>query len=158
LIDTAKMKMMPVPAEEDWGNYQSDLDWKSAHDLFAGHTNAQMRSHFRQNPIETTSELRSMPEAPFRYYMLGFRDCLADRDFDSLEASNAASCFLGLVIEKLEQQPQIIVPIMPELFPTVEYVARNQARYEAEEGVYGNFLEKLARIQTLSAANPKELF
>lgn len=47
---------------------------------------------------------------------------------------------------------------MPELFPTVEYVARNQARYEAEEGVYGNFLEKLARIQTLSAANPKELF
>ena len=155
--DLAKMKAMPVPTEKDWGDYQSDLDRKYAHDLFAGHTNEQMRPHFRRNPIERTDELRWMPEAPFRYYMLGFRDCVMDRDFDSLETSNAASCFLGLIIEKLEKQPQVIVPIMPELLPTAEHVARNQALYAAEESIYGNFLEKLARIQALSAAEPKEL-
>jgi len=149
---------MPVPTEKDWGDYQSDLDWKSAHDLFAGHTNEQMRPYFRQNPLERTSELGWMPEVPFRYYMLGFRDCVTDRDFDFLEVSNAASCFLGLIKEKLEKQPQVIVPIMPELLPAVEHVARNQAQYEADESIYGNFLEKLAQIQTLYAAHLRESF
>ena len=147
------MKSTPVPTEKDWGDYQSDLDWKSAHDFFAGHTNDEMLPYFRQNPIERTSELRWMLEVPFRYYMLGFRDCVMDRDFDFLEASNAASCFLDLIIEKLEKQPQIIAPIMPELVPAIEHVARNQALYEAEESIYGNFLEKLAQIQTLSASH-----
>jgi hypothetical protein len=151
------MKTRSVPEEKDWGDYQSDLDRKSAHDLFAGHTNEQMRPYFRQNPIERTDDLRWMPEAAFRYYMLGFRDCLVDRDFDFLETSNAANCFLGLIIEKLEKQPEVIVPIMPELLPSVEHVARNQALYEAEESIYGNFLEKLAQIQALSAAHSKEL-
>lgn len=154
--DPAKMKAITVPTEEDWGDYQSDLDRKYAHDLFAGHTNEQMRPYFRQNPIERTDELRWMPEVPFRYYMLGFRDCIMDRDFDFLEAANAASCFLGLIIEKLEKQPKVIVPIMPELLPTAEHVARNQALYAAEESIYGNLLEKLAQIQTLSAAHQKE--
>ena len=99
-----------------------------------------------------------MPEVPFRYYMLGFRDCIMDRDVDFLEASNAASCFLRLIIEKLEKQPQVIAPIMSELLPAVEHVAHNQALYEAEESIYGIFLEKLAQIRILSAAHPKELF
>lgn len=81
-----------------------------------------------------------------------------ERDFDFPEASDAASCFLGLVIEKLEKQPEAIAPIMPELLPAIEHVARNQVLYEAEESMYGNFLEKLAQIQTLSAAHPKEFF
>jgi hypothetical protein len=106
-----QMKIV-VPTEEDWGDYQSDLDRKYAHDLFAGHTNEEMRPYFRQNPIERASELRWMPELPFRYYMIGFQDCLMDGDFDFLEASNAANCFLNLILEMLENQPQVIIPIM----------------------------------------------
>ena len=98
-----------------------------------------------------TDDLRWIPEAPFRYYILGFRDCIAAKQFDFLDASDAASCFLGLVLEKLENQPKLIVPVMPELMPTVEYVARNQSLFNADEGIYGNFLEKLSRIQTLYA-------
>jgi hypothetical protein len=148
---------MTVPTEEDWGDYRSNLDCKSAHDLFAGHTNEQMRPYFRQNPLERAAELRFMPVVPFRYYMLGFRDCLMDGDFEFLDASNAASCFLGLIIEKLKKQPQVIIPIMPGLLPAVEHVASNQAQYEAEESIYGNFLEKWDQIRSLSAAHLKEL-
>jgi hypothetical protein len=58
-----------------------------------------MQPHFRANVIEATAELRFMPEAPFRYYMIGFRDFLMAGDFDHLGASDAASCFLRLVVQ-----------------------------------------------------------
>jgi hypothetical protein len=152
-----QMKIV-VPTEEDWGDYQSDLDRKYAHDLFAGHTNEEMRPYFRQNPIERASELRWMPELPFRYYMIGFQDCLMDGDFDFLEASNAANCFLNLILEMLENQPQVIIPIMPGLLPVVDHIVHSQRSYNADESIYGCFSEKLSKIQSLLAAHQKELF
>jgi hypothetical protein len=144
-----KPKPRTVPTEEDWGNCQSDLDQEYAHRLFAGRTNAEIQCHFRSNVIGRTEDLQWMPEIPFRYYMLGFRDFLIAGDFGDKFASNAASCFLHLVAEKLENHPRHIMPIMPELLPTIEHVARNQAVFEADEHIYGNFLEQWKRIQQL---------
>jgi hypothetical protein len=118
--------------------------------VFAGRTNGEMQPFFRRNPIEMTDELRWMPEEPFRYYMLGFRDFVMAGDLDFLDGSGAASCFLGFVLEKLERQPRYVLPIMPELLPALEYVAKNQALFEAKESIYRNFLEKLERIRELS--------
>jgi hypothetical protein len=143
---------LSVPTEEDWGDYKSDLDQEYAHRVFAGRTKQHMEPRFRNNPIESTDELRWMPDVPFRYYMLGFRDFMIGKDFDGQE-SDAASCFLGLILEKLEKQPLTIAPIMKELLPTIEYVAQNQAQFDAEIEIYGNFLDKLARIKTLYANN-----
>src|ERR1700756_3261743 len=133
-----------VPSEEDWGDYKTDLDQKHAHSVFAGRTNAEMQPFFQRNPVEMTDELRWMPEVPFRFYMLGFRDFVMARNYGFLNASDAASCFLGLVLEKLDKHPQQIIPIMPDLLPTLEYVGQNQALFEAAESIYGNFLEKLS--------------
>jgi hypothetical protein len=108
-----------------------------------------MQPFFRRNVIEMADELRWMPEVPFRYYMSGFRDFVLARDFASLEASDAANCFLELVLEKLERQAPHIFQMMPVLLPTVEFVARNQSLFEADEKIYGNFLEKLDKIKKL---------
>ncbi|PYT45512.1 MAG: hypothetical protein DMG47_08120 [Acidobacteria bacterium] len=140
---------MPVPTEAEWGNYQDDLDQNYAHKLFAGRTNQEMLPQFRGNVIERTDELRWMPEVPFRYYMLGFRDFVMAGEFDHLGASDAASCFLGLVLEKLEKQPAYILPIMPELLPAIRHVAMNQASFDASESIYGSFPAKLRRIEAL---------
>ena len=140
-----------MPSEEDWGNYKSDLDQKHAYSIFAGRTNAEMQPFFRRNPIERTDELRWLPEAPFRFYMLGFRDFVMAKNFGFLNASDAASCFLGLVLEKLDKHPQHIIPIMPDLLPALEYVGQNQTLFEADESIYGNSLEKLSRIKALYA-------
>ena len=40
---------------------------------------------------------------------------------------------------------------MPELLPAVEHVAHNQAAFDADESIYGNFLEMLKQIQALYA-------
>ncbi|HTT21443.1 MAG TPA: hypothetical protein VMG82_21115 [Candidatus Sulfotelmatobacter sp.] len=141
---------MTVPTETDWGNYQADLDQAYAHKLFAGRTNAEMLPHFHRNVIESADELRWMPEVPFRYYVLGFRDFVMAQNFEHLDAPDAANCFLGIVLEKLEKQPGYILPIMPQLLPAVHYVAMNQASFGAEESIYGSFREKLTRIQALT--------
>ena len=146
-----RVKPESVPTEDDWGRYRSDLDQNHAHSIFAGRTNGEMQPFFRRNPLAMTDDLRWMPDVPFRYYILGFRDFITAKEFDFLDGSDAASCFLGLVLEKIENHPRLIVPVMPELLPAVEYVARNQDLFDADESIYGNFLEKLSRIQTLYA-------
>ena len=88
-----------------------------------------------------------MPEIPFRYYMLGFRDCVMSGGFEPCRDADGASCFLHLVVEKLETQPRHIVPIMPEILSAVEYVTHNQTAFDAEESIYGSFLETLKQIQ-----------
>src|SRR5215467_6534550 len=84
-----------------------------------------------------------------RYYMLGFRDFVMARDFEDLWASDAAGCFLALVEEKLQKQPDCILPIIDDLLPAMRFVSRNQALFDAKESIYGNFHERLARIQEL---------
>jgi len=105
-----------------------------------------MQPFFRRNVVEMTDSLRWMPDVPFRYYMLGFRDFVMARKFGFLGSADAASCFLGLVLEKIEKQPDQIAPIMPDLLSTVEYVATNQKLFEADEDIYGNFVQRLSRI------------
>jgi hypothetical protein len=140
---------MAVPTEAEWGEYQADLDQAYAHDLFAGRTNEEMLPHFRKSVIERTDELRWMPEVPFQYYVLGPRDFVMAGEFDELEASDAASCFWGLVLEKLEKRPQFILPVMPQLLSAVRHVAANQASYRASPSIYGSFAEKWKRIASL---------
>jgi hypothetical protein len=144
---------LPVPTQTDWGDYSADLDQKWAHDHFSGRTNDEMRPYFRGHPIEGASDLRFMPEIPFRYYMLGYRDYVRSGDLDVLDAPDAASCFLELVDQKLTERPHYIIPIMDELLPAIEYVAQNQAAFGADEQIYGNFIERFARIRALYEAN-----
>jgi hypothetical protein len=144
--------VMSVPSEAAWGNYHADLDQNYAHTMFAGRTNEEMLPHFRRNVIERTDELRSMPEVPFRYYILGLRDFVMAREFDQFGAADAASCFIGLVLQKLEKQPEYILTILPQLLPAARYVAMNQSMFEASESICGSFQEKLKRIESLHEA------
>lgn len=141
------LRRQRVPSEEDWGNYQTDLDQNHAHQRFAKRTNQEIQPHFKQNPLALAEDLHWMPKIPFQYYMVGFRDFIETEDFGPMWSSDAASSFLNLVLNKLENHPDFIVPIMPDLISTIEFVANHQARFKAEEKIYGNFKEKLKQIR-----------
>jgi hypothetical protein len=146
-----------VPTEEDWGDYRSDLDWQYAHRQFAGRTNEEMLPRFRENVLMASEDLSAMPAVPFQYYVLGFRDHIlnwqfvSDSDAESCEGASAASCFLNLVLWKLEESPDQVLPIIPELLPALRRIAENQAAFNASEEIYGCFAEKLSRIEALYA-------
>jgi hypothetical protein len=146
---TRKRTPEKVPTEADWGEYRADIDVKWAHDQFGGRTNEQMQKYIHGAPLGAAEDLGFMPEVPFRYYILAYRDYVMAGQFRQYDAPDAASCFIGLVLRKLEQQPRYIVPVMPELLSTVEHVARNQTTFGAKESIYGNFAEMLKRIQIL---------
>jgi hypothetical protein len=101
-----EVNALRVPTESDWGNYKSDLDQSWAHDHYLGRSNAEMQAHFRNNPIEASSDLQFMPEIPFRYYVLGFRDSIITGALNQSDAPDAASCFLNLFLNRLEEQPR----------------------------------------------------
>jgi len=140
-----------IPTEADWGAYQNDVDQKWAHDQYCGRSNGEMQHYFRNSPIEAASDLQFMPEVPFRYYVIGYRDFVVSGSIERLNASDAASCFLNLVAHKLERQPRYVVPVIPELLGALRQVAQNQAGFHADENIYGSFLERLQRIETLYA-------
>jgi len=142
-----------VPTELDWGDYQADLDQKCAHDVFAGKSNEDVRNDFYRNVIERADELRFMPKKPFQYYMIGFGEFVLRGEFADYSSADAASCFLGLVIEKLDKNPDFILPIMEDLMPAIEYVGNNQIAFYASEEIYGDFLEKAEEIVSLYRAS-----
>ncbi len=147
----AKKPLLRIPAEGDWGDYRNDMDQKSAHDQFGGRSNEEMQPYIRGTPIGAAGDLHFMPEIPFRYYVLGYRDYIMAGQFSSHDASDAASCFMRLVLRKLQEQPRYIIPVMAELLPAVEHVAHNQSAFHANESIYGNFLKMLKQIQALYA-------
>ena len=55
-----------MPTEEEWGDYNSDLDQNHAHSVFAGRTNPEAQALIRRSPIERIEDLRWMPAVPFR--------------------------------------------------------------------------------------------
>lgn len=141
--------MKKVPTEKEWLGYEKDLDASYAYKVFFGKTNEEMQSSFKLNVIERTDEIRFMPVKAFQYYIFGLRDYVMKRNFGYLDSSDAASCFLGLVLEKLESEPSKIIPVLSELIPSLEFVSNNQNLYDANEEIYGNFKNKYKHIISL---------
>jgi hypothetical protein len=120
--------------------------------MFAGHTNDEMRQRFYENVLLATEDLRWMPPIPFRYYVVGFRDFVVAREFQpGDDGSDAASCFMSLVQQKLDEQRDYILPIMLELLTALRYITENQDSYGADVAIYGDFRERLQQIEYLYA-------
>jgi len=137
-----------IPTEEDWEEYAKDLDANYAHGIYFGKSNSEMLPAYKNRVLSRSEDIYWMPKKPFQYYILGFRDFVLARNFGYLESSDAASSFLLLVLNKLEKQPEFIMPIYPALSAAVKFVAENQSLYEANEAIYGNFIELLNKIKT----------
>lgn len=137
-----------IPSALDWGDFTSDRDVKYAHEQFFGKDLDEALIRIENHVLTACEDLRFMPAIPFRYYMLAFRNYLLDpRTVKSNSAPDAANCFLGLVLGKLSDSFDDIRPILSEIMPTVEYVAKNQVLFDADMDIYGDFTDKLAEIK-----------
>ncbi|AJQ97204.1 hypothetical protein [Gynuella sunshinyii] len=146
--------MNQIPTEEDWIESPSglieDLDVLHAHDIFIGKSNAEMLPEYKGHVLMLSEDLYWMPKKPFQYYIFGFRDYVINGDFGFYERSDAASAFLELILIKLKKQPDYVLPVLPDLFKDIEYIANHQALYEADEDIYGNFKALWAEINEYS--------
>ena len=150
----ANIMTRDIPSEEDWGNYEDDEDQHDAHQSFSGRDLVEVFPVFARSAISGTENLRFMPTLPFQYYIFAFCEFLISEEVltlnDGVNAADAASCFLGLIIYKLEHQRADIEPIFDELMPYIEYVVSNQSLFDADIDIYGDFKEKFSLIQKLA--------
>jgi hypothetical protein len=135
---------MQIPSRQDWGDFGDDLDARYAFKVFFEKSIPEAVPLFQENPIERTDELRFMPPVPFRYYILAFRDYVLSEE--SQDDSDAASCYLRLIEEKVVGQPDTIKSVMPDLIESVQKVAHAQSFYDADLHIYGDFKQISARI------------
>jgi hypothetical protein len=141
---------MDIPTEADWGDWNADLDQQAAHSVFAGKSAADVGPLFQENVIERTSEMRFMPALPFMYYMLAFRDYVLSGAARQSDAADAADSFMDLVEYRLSNDRDSIVPIVPDLLDAVDFIAANQAQYDASASIYGDFAIRRQRIRDLA--------
>ncbi|MBF0368791.1 MAG: hypothetical protein HQL52_04960 [Magnetococcales bacterium] len=144
--------MAEIPTDGDWCDPQADevmrLDQDYARKKMAGKSRGEVQCLFYENVLMCAEDLRWMPRVPFQYYVLGFRDYLLSEGINRDEMAEGADSFLNLVLDKLTHNPDFILPVMAELMTAVAYLCHNQAHFEADSGIYGDFLVRLNEIST----------
>ncbi len=136
------------PTRDDWGDLDVDPDVEYGHRLFGGKTVAEATPLFADNPMERAAELRFTTAPVFNYYIFCFADHLLAPE--SIGASDAASCFLRLVLARLQAMPTSVIPIWRRLGPTVAAVAARQSFYDADTSIYGSFADLWSQIDALA--------
>ena len=135
---------MNIPSETDWGDWQDDLDRESAHQHFAGKNLDEAFELFAEHALFYYEDLQWMPKIPFQYYIQAYQNYLLS--VRSKDDSDGASCYLRLIENRLETEPDQILDVFESLLPTMKTVANRQEFYESESHIYGDFKEILASI------------
>ena len=109
-----------------------------------------MLPQYKDHVLMRAEDLHWMPKKPFQYYVFGFRDFIRTGNFGFYESSDAANAFLRLILQKLKEQPDHILPVISELMKDVKYIASNQGIYKADAYIYGNFMDIYNEIISLA--------
>jgi len=144
------MKQRRAPTREAWGDLSADPEVKYAFELFGTKTVEEATPLFADNPIERAAELRFSPAPVFNYYVFCFASFLMTPKAQG--EADAASCFLRLVRDRMRSDPKGIAGVYPELKPAIDAVSARQAFYDADENIYGSFLDLSHEIEALHAA------
>jgi hypothetical protein len=139
---------LQIPNKADWSGYEEDFDVRYMHKIFFGKSMHEVSHYFEDiAAIQRCTELLYASKPVFQYYIHSFALFLTS---DRAEGnSDAASPFLGLLEGREEKDPGSVSEIYSSLSDCVDYVANNQAYFDADLDIYGDFKEAAARIRKL---------
>ena len=137
-----------VPGKKEWAGFEDDLDVRAAHRLMYGKRADEVLKQFEGgHAISRADELLFMPRRAFQYYVFSFMEYLHSERAKG--DSDAASPFLGLLVAREERDPGSVAAIYEQLRETIDYVAENQAYFEADPEIYGSFSTRREEISKL---------
>ncbi|MGL5632432.1 MAG: hypothetical protein ACRDD3_08710 [Azovibrio sp.] len=133
-----------VPGKQEWMGFETDYAVRHAHKLLFGKSVSETVHLFGTCSIERAHELLFMPTKAFQYYVFAFAEYLmsakAEGDADS------ASPFLRLLINREKRDKGSVRQILGKLQGVVDYVASHQEYYDADQDIYGDFVEFAQQI------------
>lgn len=138
---------MNIPSKEDWGDL-SDLDKAYAYKKFNGKSNEEMQAEYKRNIMARCSDFYAMPISVFAYYVYGLFMFIKEKDFnDPLDITSAIDCLFSLLLIRAKDSPEIINRVFSDFRPLMQYIAKNQSLYDADQDIYGSFDEQLKQIE-----------
>lgn len=142
------------PTRAEWGEINpNDLDASWAFKQFFGKSFEQAVSLFQANALFYQEDLMSMPKPVFNFYAPAFAHYVTSSE--SAADADAGSSFLRLLIWISSNNPQIFEPECKKLLlEAAEFVAKNQAFYDADVAIYGTFSELLKELVGAGVAKP----
>lgn len=101
---------------------------------------------FQENAMNYQEDLQSMPAAAFDFYAPALVKYITSTK--AAGDSDGASSFLHMVSWMVKTQRNIISSDTESLLlAAAEQISRNQAFYDADVGIYGDFKDDYAEIQ-----------
>jgi hypothetical protein len=131
-------RKLKVPGPMEWSGYESDLDVRDAHRMMFGKSIHEVQHLFGDvHSISRADELLFMPRGAFQYYVLAFAEFMKSER--SRGDPDSASSFLRVLLAREERDPGSVSRIYEDLAPAVEFVSKNQTRFDANPEIYGAF-------------------
>jgi len=106
------------------------------------YTEEQIIGFLREADVHSISradELLFMPRGAFQYYVLAFAEFMKSKRAKG--DSDSASSFVRLLLAREQRDLGSVARIYEDLAPVVDFVAANQARFDANPEIYGAFGE-----------------
>lgn len=135
-----------IPTNEDWGDFEGNLDVAHAYRFFSGRDNKEVQEEFKKNVLMRCFDIGYMPIVPFHYYILGLRDFIFSDIDDCFGKATAADCFIGLIEDKLSVSPEYICPIWNKLVDAVEAIASGQEYFNMDVDIYGDSRDRIKKM------------
>lgn len=140
---------METPTKNDWESidYPADnLDVICARKHFFGKTLKEAESLFADNALYYQEDLSYMPPSPFRYYLHAYMSYLTSSHSEG--DTDAASCFLGLLAEKLdtENEKNGLLAFWDRIEETLASIRQRKEWFEWDHDIYGDLEERIAAI------------
>lgn len=135
-----------IPDKAAWAGYEEDLEVKHLYRIFYGKSLEEVQAYFGNGySIERMDELLFSPRQVFQFYVQAF--ALFLRSEQAIDDADSASPFPSLLEAREKRDPGSVKSIFHLLRNTLDFVAANQARFDASVEIYGDFEERAQRIR-----------
>lgn len=137
---------MHIPNISDWGEIdEDDIELQWTFNEFFEKSFSEAEAIFESNALNYQEDLVSMPAAPFNFYAPALVKYITSEK--AVGDCCGASSFLSMVSWMFKTRSHIIYPkTKQQLLIAAHHVANNQEFYEADEGVFGCFTDRLAEV------------
>ena len=133
-----------IPTEDDWHSEQWDfLEIPYAHKSFAGKSIEEATELFAANALSRQEDLCWMPVACLRYYIQAYVAYLLSDD--SKADADAASAFFSLIKLRHKDIHGFDDEVTSHIAGALRHLSTNQSWYDADEEIYGDFVEHAQR-------------
>ncbi|MFM7592723.1 MAG: hypothetical protein ACKO85_13130 [Isosphaeraceae bacterium] len=121
------------------------LDERCAVKNFVGKSQQEAELMFRENFLTYQEDLMWMGPVAFAYYLVPAMNYL--KSIHSNGDSDAVSCFCNLIAFKLEWEKTTLLPVMANIFETIEIITKDFHRFECVEEIYGDVKNRLLGLK-----------